>query len=79
MAFYLSNLKCEIREVSLRNKPKEMIRISPKATVPVLENNNEVLDESMDIINWIIKKNNPFTVKQSNADKMLEKPYKHLK
>ena len=57
MAFYLSNLKCEIREVSLRNKPKEMIRISPKATVPVLDNNNEVLDESMDIINWIIKKN----------------------
>ena len=68
MAFYLSNIKCEIREVSLRNKPKEMIRISPKATVPVLENNNEVLDESMDIINWIIKKNNPFIVKQSNAD-----------
>ena len=36
MALNLANIRCEIREVSLQNKPKSMIKLSPKATVPVL-------------------------------------------
>ena len=36
MAIYLSQIVVELREVSLKNKPKSMLEISPKGTVPVL-------------------------------------------
>ena len=35
-ALYFSNIKVILREVVLRNKPKEMLDVSSKATVPVL-------------------------------------------
>ncbi len=51
------NLKVELREIDLKNKPDEMIEISQKATVPVLiTNEGHVLDESLDIIKWSITK-----------------------
>ena len=56
MAIYLSQIVVEHREVSLKNKPKSMMEISPKGTVPVLLlENGDVIDESMDIINWCLK------------------------
>ena len=56
MAIYLSQIVVEHREVSLKNKPKSMIEISPKGTVPVLLlENGDVIDESMDIINWCLE------------------------
>ena len=60
MALKLTNTKCEIREVRLNNKPKQMIDISPKGTVPVLDLEKEVIDESNDIIEWAISSNNIF-------------------
>ena len=36
MALSLSKTVVELREVSLRNKPQSMLKISPKGTVPVL-------------------------------------------
>lgn len=46
-----AGIKCELREVNLRDKPAELIELSPKATVPVLQlSNGKVIDESMDII-----------------------------
>jgi len=36
LALYASGITCELREVVLRDKPDEMLEISPKATVPVL-------------------------------------------
>ena len=39
-AIYFSELKVELREVSLKNKPLEMLKVSPKATVPVLHYRN---------------------------------------
>lgn len=60
MALYACNITCELREVVLRDKPQEMITISPKATVPVLElSSGEVIDESQDIINWAVVENDP--------------------
>jgi glutathione S-transferase len=56
MAIILASVECELREVLLKNKPEEMLRISPKGTVPVLTFNNQVIDESMDIINWVLQK-----------------------
>ncbi len=54
-ALILCNKKVEIREVSLRNKPTELLDFSPKGTVPVLIlNNGHVIDESLDIILWAV-------------------------
>jgi len=58
MALKLANLKCELREVELKNKPKEMLEISPKGTVPILVLGDLILNESNDIIQWVIS-NNP--------------------
>ena len=60
MALKLTNTKCEIREVRLNNKPKQMINKSPKGTVPVLVLEKEVIDESNDIIEWALSSNNIF-------------------
>ena len=47
----------ELREVDLKSKPIELVQISKKATVPVLKTNlNKVIDESLDIMVWSIKK-----------------------
>ena len=60
MALKLTNTKCEIREVRLNNKPKQMIDKSPKGTVPVLVLQKEVIDESNDIIEWALSSKNIF-------------------
>ena len=55
-----AHITCELREVSLRNKPAEMCALSPKATVPVLLlPDGQVIDESYDIIKWAIEQNDP--------------------
>ena len=57
MALYLSKTVVELREVSLKNKPQPMLEISPKGTVPVLLlDDGSVIDESIEIIEWCIKK-----------------------
>lgn len=44
-------------EVDLKNKPKSLLDISPKGTVPVLVfQNGKILDESLDIILWAMPK-----------------------
>ena len=51
----------EHREVVLKNKPAEMLAASPKGTVPVLVlPNNEVIDQSLDIMLWALRQNDPF-------------------
>ena len=54
-----TNQVVELREVALKNKPIELIQISEKATVPVLKTSlNKVIDESLDIMIWCIRKSN---------------------
>ncbi len=54
-----TNQVVELREVDLKNKPIELIEISKKSTVPVLKTNlNKVIDESIDIMIWSIKRSN---------------------
>ena len=51
MAIYLNGISCELREVKLSNKPRDMLLISPKGTVPVLQlNDGHVIEESLDIV-----------------------------
>ena len=55
-----SGQRVEIREVHLREKPKEFLNSSKSATVPCLVTNNETIDESLDIMIWALKLNDPY-------------------
>ena len=60
MAIWSSRYKVELREVLLSNKPKELTDISPKGTVPVLKlPSGEVIDESLDVMKFVLKRNDP--------------------
>ncbi len=52
MAMLSANISFDAYEISLREKPEELIKFSPKATVPALLYNNKVIDESLDIMLW---------------------------
>ena len=60
LALAVSGVDYELREVSLKNKPAELLAASPKGTVPVLVlSNGEVIDESQDIMRWALGQNDP--------------------
>ena len=60
MALCASGQTCEIREVLLSNKPPELLALSAKATVPVLQLiTGQVLEESLEIMCWTLQKNDP--------------------
>ncbi len=60
MALLVSDTPVRLREVVLRDKPAEMIEVSPKATVPVLVlPDGQVIDESLAIMRWALKRNDP--------------------
>ena len=60
LAIYYSTIKCQIREISLKNKPSEFILASTKATVPVLlKEDFSVIEESLDIVKWILGQSDP--------------------
>jgi len=75
MALIASGTQCELREVDLGNKPAAMLEASPKATVPVLQlADGTVLDESLDIMLWALKSNDPgrwLTPPESSMSDML--------
>jgi glutathione S-transferase len=60
MAILVSGMTCELREVSLANKPKAMLFASPKATIPVMVlPNGIVLDEGLDIMRHALVSHDP--------------------
>lgn len=60
MAVAISGISVELREVVLREKPPEMLKASPKATVPVLIlPDGGVLEESLDIMRWALSQRDP--------------------
>lgn len=70
MILAYSDIALEIREVVLKDKPEELIKASPKATVPVLVlEGNKILDESLDIMAWALLKKDP---KNMNRDAFTE-------
>jgi len=54
MALIYADIDFEIIEISLKSKPPEMLHYSPKGTVPVLIVDEQIIDESMDIIEWVL-------------------------
>ena len=60
LALAASGIKTELREVVLKDKPAELLAVSPKATVPVLQTETgRVIDESIDIMRWALDKRDP--------------------
>lgn len=52
--------RVELREVALRAKPAELLALSPKATVPVLQlSDGQVLEQSLDIMRWALARHDP--------------------
>ena len=53
MALSVAGVEFEAHEIVLRDKPADMLRLSPKGTVPVLVlPGGQVVDESLDIMRW---------------------------
>jgi glutathione S-transferase len=73
MALRYSGITVEIREISFKNKPKHMLQISPKGTVPVLLlPSGEVLEESLDIMQWTLTQHDPDNWLQRNDASLIE-------
>lgn len=49
----LTKTSHNLREVNLKNKPEELLLVSPKGTVPVLIVDDRVIDESLEILAWL--------------------------
>lgn len=54
MALAHAGVNYEVREVVLRDKPPSMLELSPKGEVPVLKVQDQVIDESIDIMRWAL-------------------------
>jgi len=59
LALRYAGCAVEIREVSLKAKPAELLAVSPKGTVPVLDTGTQVLEESLDIMRWALAWHDP--------------------
>jgi glutathione S-transferase len=60
LAVLFAGLQVELREVTLKNKPAQMLAISPKGTVPVLRlADGTVIEESRDIMVWALEQQDP--------------------
>jgi len=62
LALVASEIRVELREVVLRAKPAALLNASPKGTVPVLVlPEGQVVDESLDIMLWALRRNDPLS------------------
>ncbi len=58
LALKYAGMSVAVREVALKHKPVEMLTLSPKGTVPVLQlADGTVLEESLDIMRWALSQN----------------------
>jgi glutathione S-transferase len=84
MALRYAGIDVQIREISLRDKPASMLKISPKGTVPVLQVGNLILEQSIDIMRWALEQSDPdawLSVDQDLAQAWIAKndgPFKKL-
>lgn len=72
----------ELREVVLKNKPAQMLAISPKGTVPVLQLPGEdgsagrIIEESREIVEWALQHSDPHGLLQTDrvgADALIDR------
>ncbi|MFK3680555.1 glutathione S-transferase [Pseudomonas sp. NPDC088890] len=59
LALRYAGCAVQVCEVAMKNKPAELLALSPKGTVPVLATADGVLEESLDIMRWALALNDP--------------------
>ena len=60
LGILFAELQVELREITLKNKPSQMLAISPKGTVPVLQLvDGTVIEESREIMIWALEQQDP--------------------
>lgn len=59
LALAYAGCTVEVYEVSMKHKPAELLALSPKGTVPVLDTGAGVLEESLDIMRWALLEHDP--------------------
>lgn len=60
LALHQAGIPYALREVVLRDKPPELLALSPKGTVPVMQlPDGQVLEESLDIMRWALARHDP--------------------
>ncbi|MCO4780970.1 MAG: glutathione S-transferase [Candidatus Cloacimonetes bacterium] len=63
LALKLAETCIVVREITLKNKPQEMLAISPKGTVPVVFlPDGTVIEESLDIMIWALTQSDPSNI-----------------
>jgi len=74
MALRYAGIKVQMREVVLADKPSELLALSPKGTVPVLQLEGRVIEESYDIMLWALQHNDPggWLAKDAQADRDMQ-------
>lgn len=75
MALISAEIQVELREIRLKDKPTDLIALSAKATVPVLQlTNGDVIDESLQIMQWALAQNDPnqYLIEDQNAEQLIE-------
>ena len=81
LAILLAQQTVMLRAIVMQDKPPEMLVLSPKGTVPVLvldsmnkaANKQTIIDESLDIMLWALKLNDPENLLYSHdADALAE-------
>ena len=85
LALKVNGVEYRHREVLLRDKPAEMLAISPKGTVPVLQVGERIIDESIDIMRWAFEKHSlkdelehPFIERNDSEFKYFLDRYKYF-
>lgn len=59
LALAASGVQVDLREILLRDKPAAFLAASPSGTVPCLVTDGGVIDESLDIMLWALRQNDP--------------------
>lgn len=59
LAISVAGISCELREIVLRDKAPDFLQTSPSRTVPCLKIDDLVIDESLDIMIWALRQNDP--------------------
>lgn len=59
MSLHYASITVELREVFLADKPEQMLSLSSKGTVPVLQLADQIVDESIDVMYWALGQSDP--------------------
>jgi len=59
LAIQSSGQQMELREILLRDKPAPFLEASPKATVPVVQTGDTVIEESREVMLWALGRDDP--------------------